>query len=146
VLLADLKPATTYYYRVGDEAHGFSEQLSFTTLGTQWPLRIGIFGDLGAPAVPAAAAVTSGNCCQGLPSAMCCLPSGSWPAGSTTVAVTAAANSLDACLWAWRRAAPECPPLPAYGCCRPVHQLFTDAGATYGQQTRYAYALGAASP
>ena len=94
MLLSDLQPATTYYYRVGDEAHGFSEELSFTTLGTQWPLRIGIFGDLGAPAAPAAAAApaasaaaASGDCCQGLPSAMCW-----WPAGSITVAVIAAAT------------------------------------------------------
>lgn len=64
MLLSDLQPATTYYYRVGDEAHGFSEELSFTTLGTQWPLRIGIFGDLGAPAAAAAPAASAVKACR----------------------------------------------------------------------------------
>ncbi|EFN59723.1 hypothetical protein CHLNCDRAFT_133298 [Chlorella variabilis] len=46
VLLRDLDPDTTYHYAVGDEAHGFSEELSFRTLGG-YPLRIGVIGDLG---------------------------------------------------------------------------------------------------
>ena len=31
----------------GDEAHGWSEELSFTTLRPGFPLRLGIVGDMG---------------------------------------------------------------------------------------------------
>ncbi|KAL4419216.1 hypothetical protein ABPG77_010658 [Micractinium sp. CCAP 211/92] len=52
VLLHDLEPDTRYFYSVGDDEHGWSEELSFRTLGTAgaYPLRIGVIGDLGETA------------------------------------------------------------------------------------------------
>ncbi|KAL4422377.1 hypothetical protein ABPG75_008574 [Micractinium tetrahymenae] len=52
VLLRDLEPDTEYFYSVGDEANGWSEELSFRTLGDAraYPLRIGVIGDLGETA------------------------------------------------------------------------------------------------
>ncbi|KAL4420451.1 hypothetical protein ABPG75_010107 [Micractinium tetrahymenae] len=50
VVLDSLEPGATYFYSVGDEAHGWSEELNFTTPASGFPLRLGIIGDLGQTA------------------------------------------------------------------------------------------------
>jgi len=49
VTLRNLKPNTRYYYQAGDDAAGWSEELSFVTAPTdsQYPLTIAIIGDMG---------------------------------------------------------------------------------------------------
>ena len=50
VTLNVLDPATTYYYQVGDETGGFSEQLKFTSApngSTKRSFSYAVFGDLG---------------------------------------------------------------------------------------------------
>ncbi|PRW44351.1 purple acid phosphatase 23 isoform X1 [Chlorella sorokiniana] len=48
--LKGLEPGTTVFYNVGDEAHGWSEELSFTTLRRGFPMRLGMVGDMGQTA------------------------------------------------------------------------------------------------
>ena len=48
VLLEGLLPGRTYFYRVGSEEWGFSDEMSFTSFNPEAKsLRIGIFGDIG---------------------------------------------------------------------------------------------------
>lgn len=49
-VLEELKPSSTYFYRVGDAELGLSDVRNFTTpgaLGTERPLVLGILADLG---------------------------------------------------------------------------------------------------
>ena len=57
MLLADLRPSTTYYYRVGTDEHGWSQVYSFTNrpADKQEPVYIIAYGDMGlAPVEPGA--------------------------------------------------------------------------------------------
>ncbi|EFN56155.1 hypothetical protein CHLNCDRAFT_144837 [Chlorella variabilis] len=47
VLLRGLKPGKTYFYVVGNEDQGWSQEFNFTTLRQEFPIRLGLVGDLG---------------------------------------------------------------------------------------------------